>query len=82
MQERRKAAVGSLTDDDLVAFWESQRRSFQQPKLHHLRLITRRFPDDPKLWYGVYEDLIGVAADIRAGRRDFAEAGPVDFSTT
>jgi parvulin-like peptidyl-prolyl isomerase len=73
MQERRKVAVGSISEQDLLAYWESQRRSFQQPKLHHLRLITRRFPDDPKLWYGVYEDLIGVAADIRAGRRDFAE---------
>ena len=73
MQERRKAAVASLSEEDLVAYWESQRRVFQQPKLHHLKLILHSFPDDPKLWYKVYEDLAALAADIRAGRRDFAE---------
>jgi parvulin-like peptidyl-prolyl isomerase len=73
MQERRRAEVESISDQDLAAYWESQRRAFQQPKLHHLKLITRQFPDDPKLWYGVYEDLVRVAADLRAGRRDFAD---------
>jgi parvulin-like peptidyl-prolyl isomerase len=73
MKERRRAAVEQISIEDLVAYWESQRRVFQQPKLYELRIITRLFPDDPKLWYGVFEDLRLLAAEIRRGDRDFAE---------
>ena len=72
-QKRRRTALEKITPEDLVAYWESQRRVFQQPKLYHLRIISKLFPEDSKLWYAVFEDLDNLVAEIRRGDRSFAE---------
>jgi len=73
MQERRRAALDTISPEELSDYWDDQRRAFRQPKLYHLRLITRQFPDDPKAWYRVYEELDAVADEVRRGDRDFAK---------
>lgn len=60
-------------DGTLEAFFNENRRRFQTPRLHHLRLIAVGFEDfDPP--YRGYEYLDEVREEILSDRRDFATA--------
>ncbi len=75
LQGRGQALVGELEEQDLRDFYASRERRFRSPRLLHLRLLTRDFPQQGEGgWYAVYEELDRLAAEIRAGRQDFAEA--------
>jgi len=71
-QERLKEALRGK-EKALEAFHAANQARFTTPTLHHLRLITLAFPESG-VDYGVYERMKGLAADIRAGRKSFADA--------
>lgn len=83
-RERGRAMVGELPERDLRDFYASRKARFSTPRLVHLRILTRDFPEGGN-WYAVYEQLDRLAGEIRAGRRDLAEAASEfssDYSAT
>ena len=70
-EDRLKGALAGK-DGDLNAFYAANKARFMTPKLHHLRLLTLPFPESG-VDYGVFERLQTLAAEIRAGRRSFAD---------
>ena len=71
-QERLKEALRGK-EKALEAFHAANQARFTTPTLHHLRLITLAFPESG-VDYGVYERMKGLAAEIRGGRKSFADA--------
>lgn len=74
LRQRRRAVAGELDEQELRDFYASREERFRTPRLVRLRILTRDFPGDESGWYAVYEELERLAGEIRAGRRDFAEA--------
>lgn len=69
LAERRE----QLTDADLLPLFESRPERFAAPARHRLRILVRDFtPAHSPHYY--FEELTALAAEIRAGRRDFAAA--------
>ncbi len=72
-RERGRAMLDELEEQDLRDFYASREKRFRSPRLFHLRILTRDFPQEGN-WYTVFEELEQLAGEIRAGRRDFAAA--------
>ncbi len=72
-REDMEEAIVESEADKLAAFYDEHKRRYQSPKLVHAHLLTRDFPDG-EISYQLFEELEQLAEDIRAGRRDFAEA--------
>ena len=73
LRERTRAQFDVLKEKDLQDSYESRKERFYTPRLMHLRILTLGFPKSGN-WYSVYEELDRLAGEIRAGRRDFADA--------
>lgn len=71
-EKRLKALLGGQAQA-LQAFYEANKARYMTPKLYHLRLITVRFPPSG-VDYTVFERLQALAAEIRGGKRSFADA--------
>ena len=83
LERRRREFLGKIPEDDLRAFFEETKERFRTPKLFRIRILTRTFPEDESQWYGLREEVATLASELRAGRRDFAEAAralSADFS--
>lgn len=64
---------GRLADADLRPLFEARPERFTLPARHRLRILVRAFsPEHSPHRY--FEELTALAAEIRAGRRDFAAA--------
>lgn len=74
LRQRRRGMADQLEEQDLRDFYASRELRFRTPRLLRLHILTRNFPEEESNWYAVYEELERLATEIRAGRRDFAEA--------
>lgn len=82
LRNRSLQWIDDLDEAELHDFYQLNQGRFQKPRLYHLRILTREFGTD-RNWYEVFEELEALAADIRAGKRDFGEAAralSADFS--
>ena len=73
LRERKRASIDEIDEQDLHEFYVAHADRFQSPRLLHLRILTRDFPPEGR-WYDLYEELDRLAQEIRAGRKDFAQA--------
>lgn len=73
-EDVRREALDSIGNEVLRGYYEEAKARFQTPRLVDLSILFERFPEDREAWYGVYEDLVELAAAIRAGEVDFAAA--------